>query len=647
MTRFVLYLLLLLGGLTTPVARAAVRLPAFFADHMILQRDRPVRLWGRANADERITVRLAGHQATAAADADGRWEVHLPALPAGGPHQLEINDLTLRDVLMGDVWLASGQSNMEWKMGQLRPRYDTTIARADYPRLRYLDVADQVAYGPLDDVTTTGWQLTTPTTVINMSAVAFFFARDLQDRLGVPIGIIQSEWGGTPAEAWTSAGTLREQLPAYREAIDALTAPAGSFADPLKAMNEWRAAADEMDAGYQQGVPRWAAADFSPRNWPTLAVPGVWEPVLKDYDGVVWFRREVTVPAALRGKALTLQLGTIDDDDQTWFNGTLVGQTSGYAAPRRYPVPAALVRPGKNVITVRVTDTGGGGGFWGKAKEMTLSAGNRDVPLAGDWQYQMGVEAGKLPPVPSTGGAQNLPTTLYNGMIAPLVGLGLKGVIWYQGEANAGRAYEYRTLFPTMISDWRQRWGQGDLPFLFVQLANFMQPYDAPRASDWAELREAQSMALSLPNTGQAVIIDLGEANDIHPKNKRDVGRRLALAARHVAYHDDVVYSGPVYRTFEVRGNQATVHFDHAAGLTTRGGAPGAFDVAGADRKFYRAQARLEGETVVLSHPQVPHPVAVRYGWANNPDQANLYNGANLPATPFRTDNWPGLTQPQ
>ena len=381
-----------------------------------------------------------------------------------------------------------------------------------------------------------------------------------------------------------------------------------------------------------------------------MDLPTAWEAAgLEDLDGVVWFRKEITLPTDWASEDLTLHLGLVDDMDSTWVNGQAVGSAQGWQTERAYPVPASATEPGLNTIAVRVVDTGGEGGFRGEADSLRLErARGARLPLEGPWAYQVGLDlrSEELPPRPPR--PQDFPTVLYNAMVHPLIPYGMRGAIWYQGESNAGRAYQYRTLFAEMIRDWRQQWGQGDFPFLFVQLANFMAPQTDPNEqSAWAELREAQTRTLALPNTGMAVIIDIGEADDIHPRNKKDVGARLARWALAQTYgRDGLVYSGPLYRSMEREGDAIRLHFDQVGGgLTTPEGEPlMGFAIAGPDSVFVQAEARIEGDAVVVSSPYVEDPVAVRYGWANNPE-ATLYNEAGLPASPFRTDEWPGVTE--
>jgi sialate O-acetylesterase len=382
-----------------------------------------------------------------------------------------------------------------------------------------------------------------------------------------------------------------------------------------------------------------------------MKLPALWERAdvgLEHYDGIVWFRETITLPQRVEGKSLRLDVGKIDDSDQTWFNGLQVGSIEQqYQRPRSYHVPGQLVRAGENVITVRVVDTGGGGGIWGSRQLLSLETpdGSFSLSLAGDWKFKTalrtnGKTKGRLNPNDRT-------SLLFNGMLKPVMPYAIKGAIWYQGESNAWRAYQYRSVFPAMIKDWRLQWGQGDFPFLFVQLANFKAPKDEPGDSDWAELREAQSMALSVAKTGMAVIIDIGEADDIHPRNKQDVGKRLALAAKKVAYGMDVVHSGPMYDSMEIAGDKIRIRFTSTgSGLMVKDnyGYIKGFAVAGKDKKFIWANAILDGNEVVVWSPVVQNPVAVRYAWADNPDDANLYNKEGLPASPFRTDQWPGVT---
>lgn len=651
--------------LTAPAAHATVRLPALVGSHMVLQRERPVPVWGWAAPGEQVQVTFRGKTyAASAPDASGRWQATLPATPAGGPYELTVqgqNTVVLTDVLVGDVWLASGQSNMQMPVkdrpGGYQPvqQANQEIAAANWPSIRFFTVSQTVAYRPQADVAGSGWQVCSPATVAQLSAVAYFFGRNICQRYNVPVGLLVSSWGGTPAEAWTSAEGVRA-LPAFAPQVADFARRTTNLNDDQRTYDarqqELLRNARAYDHGYLPGGQTWASPAVDARAWPTLPLPGLWEsaPGLATYDGVVWFRKEIDLPASLAGQPLTLTLGKIDDADSTFVNGVRVGYGSGYNQLRRYPVPAGLLHPGRNVIAVRVVDTGGGGGIAGEPNELMLSAPGSSlaIPLAGSWQYQLGLDPQVQPVPPVPGGGQHAPTALYNGMIAPLQPFALKGVIWYQGESNADRAEQYRTLFPALIADWRGHWNT-ELPFLFVQLASFMPARPAPTESAWAELREAQALTLQVPGTGMATAIDIGEAADIHPHNKQEVGRRLALAARHVAYGDKkVVYSGPTYASLVVAGKAIRLKFTHyGAGLAVKNGpALQGFAVAGADRQFHWATARLVGKEVVVESPEVSQPVAVRYDWADNPN-GNLINREGLPAVPFRTDSWPLSTAGQ
>jgi sialate O-acetylesterase len=625
---------------------------------MVLQRGRPVPVWGWAAPGEAVSVTFRGQTYPASApDAQGRWQATLPATPAGGPYTLTVkgqNTIELTDVLVGDVWLASGQSNMQFKVKDPSPvgyqpvqNADQEIAAANYPRLRLLTVSQALEYRPQAEVPTTGWQVCSPATVASFSAVAYFFGRDLLQHYQVPIGLVVSSWGGTPAEAWVSAeglGPFPEFAPTLAGFAQRTTSLAADQRTYETRQQDVLLHGRAYDRGYPAGGPSWADPATDAHAWPTMPVPGIWEsqPGLGTYDGIVWLRKELELPAAAAGQPLTLSLGQIDDADSTYFNGQLVGHAAGYSVARTYQVPPALVRAGRNVLVVRVVDTGGGGGLTGGPPLQATGPGGT-VSLAGPWQYQLGLAPQDVPQPPYPGGGPQAPSVLYNAMIAPLRPLALKGVIWYQGESNVGRAAQYQRLFPALITDWRRQFGQPELPFFFVQLANYLAPQPEPGPSAWAELREAQASALALPATGMATAIDLGVANDIHPHNKQDVGRRLALAARRVAYADPAVVSrGPSYAGLTVAGSAARVRFAPATlggGLTAKGGKLQGFAVAGADQQFHWATARLAGAEVVVESPQVPHPVAVRYDWADNPN-GTLYNRASLPAPPFRTDKW-------
>jgi sialate O-acetylesterase len=637
------------------VALAEVQLPKLVGDNMIIQRDTRVAIFGKALRVERVTVVFLNHIYAALPDEHSEWMISLPPLPAGGPYEMEIfgkNTLKIKNIMIGDVWLASGQSNMEWKLEDKVTNAQIEIANAKYPDIRFIDVRNGMAARPQRTFESEGWQLCSPKTAGKMSAVAYFFARELHKTYNVPVGVIQAEWGGTPAEAWVSTATLK-QFPEFKESVEKLEKCSANLAelyDTYTAKRDaWKKKIPNVDRGYIDKRPWYEKKIKDEDEWKTMKLPGYWESAgLDGYDGVTWFRKVIQVPKSEAGMPLTLHLGKIDDEDITWFNGVKIGETKDASQVRKYTVPAELVKSGTNVIVVRVNDTYGNGGIAGDPADLKAQSSFFATSLAGNWSYRTALDVTSMPKPPAELRDQNSPGVLFNGMIAPVIPYTIKGVIWYQGESNATRAYQYRNLFPALIRDWRAAWKQKEeFPFLFVQLANYKAPQVQPGESDWAELREAQVFALNEPKTAMAVTIDIGDATDIHPRNKLDVGRRLALAARKMAYADSTVkeHSGPVYKTMTVEGNKIRLLFDFAAdGLVAKKGALKGFAIAGEDKKFYWANARIDGNSVVVWSEMVPKPTAARYAWADNPAGCNLYNTAGLPASPFRTDQWRGLT---
>lgn len=636
-----------LASLAAAPARAQVRLPRLVNNGMVLQRDAPVRIWGWAKAGEAVTVAFQGKTYRATTGPDGQWRVQLPAMKAGGPYELKVdasNHLVLKDILLGDVWFCAGQSNMELPMRRVRDKYPQEVATANNPRIRQFDVPMRYDFRSLkNDVTGGNWVALTPETVLGFSAVGYFFAKEINAKYQVPVGLIKVAVGGSPAEAWLSADALK-QFPKYEQQAAPYrdsAAVAGIKQRESAGVSDWYKRLHQADQGEAPGQPKWSSPGYDASAWPTMNVPGYWadQTPLGMVNGVLWFRKEVEVPASMAGQPGRLELGTLVDADSTYINGQLVGTTAYQYPPRKYDFGSGVLKAGKNVITVRLISNGGRGGFT-KEKTYQLTAGGQSLDLRGPWQYKLGATT---PPTPGTTTFQYQPGGLYNGLVAPALPYAIKGVLWYQGESNVGRPADYYALTSTLVQDWRTHFQRPDLPFLYVQLANINAAKKEPGESNQALVRDAQRRLLALPRTGMAVIHDVGEWNDIHPLDKQTVGHRLALAAEKVAYGDaKIVASGPLYQGMKIAGNQATLTFASVGtGLVAKGGGQLAgFTVAGADHKFVPAQARIEGNKVIVSSDQVAAPVAVRYAWADNPEGANLSNKEGLPASTFRTDDF-------
>ncbi|MCO6477661.1 MAG: beta galactosidase jelly roll domain-containing protein [Phaeodactylibacter sp.] len=639
-------LLLMLALALAVAVRGTATLPRLISDGMVLQRGMEVKVWGWAEAGERVSVAFLDSVYTTSARGSGEWEILLPPQKAGGPYTMKVsagNTIIINDILIGEVWICSGQSNMELNMERARPLYEAEIASADNPYIRYFEAPKTYDFkAPRKDLSGGKWVSPNPERVLKFSAVAWFFARELYEKYGVPIGLVNTSLGGSPAEAWLSEQALKQFPAHYEEAQrfkdDALIAQIE--AQDRARIGKWHSTQDSLDAGHSDPDGPWYRPGLNTAGWSEMNIPGYWAgEEIGPVNGVVWFRKTVQLPPSAAGLPARLLMGRIVDADSVFINGAFVGSTGYQYPPRRYEAPPGILKAGENVITVRVVNSAGRGGFV-PDKPYELIIGGRTIDLKGPWKYRLGAE---MPPLASQTFIRWKPLGLFNAMIAPLLNYRIRGVIWYQGESNAGRPAEYRELFPALIRDWRAKWGQGDFPFLFVQLANFLEARSQPSESNWALLREAQAQTLALPNTGMAVTIDIGEWNDIHPLNKKDVGKRLALAAQRVAYGEKgVVHSGPVFQSMEIDGNKVILSFRNTgSGLMAEGkGGLRHFAIAGADREFAWADARIEGDKVVAWSDQVPEPVAVRYAWADNPEGANLYNEEGLPASPFRTDEW-------
>lgn len=627
--------------------RAEIKLPGYFTDNMMLQRDMPIKIWGWGNRYETVTVSIHDQKVNTRCKKDGTWEIILSPIPYGGPYSLTVqgkeNSIKIENILIGDIWLCSGQSNMEWTVEQ-SANSKQEVQNANYPEIRALKVPKSIKNSPQDNFNAQ-WEICSPSTVGAFSGIAYYYARALYKEVQIPIGIINASWGGTDIETWISdeaftALPSNVQKQYNMEVVNNLE----EYIRQNKGQKQAFLDAMENDPGINN---QWFIPGFNTVAWEEMKVPGEWGTTpLSLIDGHVWFKYDLNLTCTEAGRPATLSLGTIDDADITWVNGTKVGNASGWDTPRIYSIPPGILKEGSNNITVRVTDNGGSGGMWGQEADIYLEIDNTRHSLAGNWKYQMSVANADYHVLDIT--PNMVHSSLYNTMIHPLTPFRIKGVIWYQGENNVGAGYDYRTLFQTQIKDWRTRWGY-ELPFYWVQLANLYPEDTTPVESSWAELRESQAMTLELPHTGQATIYDIGDAYSIHPTNKQEVGRRLSLIALHKDYgKDSLVYSGPTFQNVSFKENTAVITMNtYGSQLTIHNkyGYLEGFSIAGEDRKFVWAKAFIDANgKIIVYNENIAEPVAVRYAWSNNP-AANLFNAQGLPAIPFRTDSWKGVTE--
>lgn len=618
-------------------SHSQIKLPRLISDGMVLQRGTKIKLWGWAAPHEKITLQFSGKEFNGVADASGQWAIHLPKQNAGGPHEMNFiasNKIQVKNILFGDVWLCSGQSNMELTMERLQDKYPEVIARANNSEIRQFLVPDKYDFEKQNqDVEKGEWLTVNGQTIFSFSAVAYFFANELYSKYKVPIGLINSALGGSPAEAWISEEAIKK-FPNYYHELQQFkdkTLIEQIESSDRKRNSEWHTLLNQTDVGLQE---HWADQGLNDLDWQTMDVPGYWaEGALGRVNGSVWFRKEIEVPSSMMHKPAKLLLGRIVDADSVFINGNFAGTTSYLYPPRRYLLNPGVLKEGRNLIAIRVINSSGKGGFV-LDKPYSLITGTDSIDLKGKWKYKLGAQMNELS---GSTAIRWKPVGLFNAMIAPLTNYEIKGVIWYQGETSTKNPSEYFSLMQTLITDWRTRWGEGNFPFLFVQLANFMEEKKDPTESNWAELRQAQLKTLQVPNTGMAVAIDLGEWNDVHPLNKREVGIRLALLAMRKAYHEkEIIASGPLYKSVKKIGNTLVVSFDNGEGLASIDNQElKYFSIAGRDRKFAWAHAKIEDNKVIVWSAEVTDPFIVRYAWADNPKGANLYNNKKLPASPF------------
>jgi len=626
------------------LANANVKMPLVFSDGMVLQRNKTIPVWGWADANGKVEVRFNKQIKTVQADKNGKWTIGLNAEKAGGPFELIItgkNKIVIRDVLVGEVWICSGQSNMEFQVSKTM-NAQAEINDSNYPMIRHFGVAQDLSGIPKEDLKAGKWEVSSKETVGNFTAIGFYFAKKLYAELKIPIGIINTSWGGTNVETWTSRQAF-EKSDEFKDMIAGVPSVnmeaifetyKKSLLDNIKKVQGFEVTAENENQFKEFG--------FNDANWPEIKVPSLWEnQQLGNMDGIVWMRKTITLSADdIKNKA-TLSLSKIDDEDITYVNGIEIGRNTQYDLKRVYPIPANVLKEGKNTIAVRIVDNGGGGGIYGESADLKLNLGIKNIPIDGLWKFN--VVNVKISVSPNS-----YPSLLYNAMVNPLVPYAFQGVLWYQGEANVWRANQYKKAFPLMITDWRTKWNQGNFPFYFVQLSTFDEfGGNSTKGSRWAELREAQTETLKVPNTGMAVTTDIGNAKDIHPTNKQDVAKRLASIALNDVYGKKQVSSGPMYKGIEIKGNQITVSFASiGSGLSTtdKNGNVKGFEIAGADKVFHTAKAIIKDNKVIVSSESVPNPVAVHYGWADDDTEINLFNKENFPASPFRTDNWEMIT---
>jgi sialate O-acetylesterase len=614
-----------------------------FGDDMVMQRGKPNAVWGWSEPGDTVRVEIADKSASAVAGADRRWQVNIDPPPAGGPYTVKIagrQQVELHNVLVGDVWLCGGQSNMQFTLRQARNGPDEVKA-ANFPEIRFFTVGGGSAYHPLQ-VPQGSWRVVSPETADRVSAVAYYFARRVQSDIHVPIGLVVDAVGGTPAESWTSVDALRPlkdfDVPlAELQRLTAAGAPEyGNF------VTHWY---EDYDIGLKAN---WASPDLDASTWKPVTVPGGFAELgIADAPALVWFRKEIVLPDPLPAGRAVIFLGTIERMDTVFVNGTQVGGSAWVENPRVYPVRPGVLKPGRNTIAIRVLKTKPQGGFLSKPEDLHLVFGDKtSIPLAGAWLARLSVDA--RPPQPLPIAYENwpvMPAVLYNGMLAPIAPLAITGALWYQGEQNSERGYEYRKLLPAMIADWRKLFAQGDFPFYIVSLPAYKQRSPVPVDDEWAETRESQALtAAQVPNSCLAVTIDTGDPDNIHPTEKIPAGDRLARCALANFYHEKIAFAGPTLTTVDRLHDAIRLHFTHTdGGLVARGGKLEQFQIAGADKKWVWAEAKIAGDTIVVSSPAVTDPKEVRYAWQSNPP-ATLFNGAGLPAAPFRTDSWPGLT---
>lgn len=625
------------AALLPATSYAEISLPEFVTDSMVVQQNDVLTLVGKANGTVEVKASWNNKPIKTATDKNGEFTLQIPTPKAGGPYVITLSDAdsktTLHDIYSGEVWICSGQSNMEMPIGGWGKvlNYEQEIASANNPNVRLLQICKTTSYTPQDNtpINMGGWRTAKPSTVENFSSIAYFYAREMAEKLGVHIGVIDCTWGGTPAEAWTS--------------LDGVKSVSG-FEEEISLLEDYDFNADDIAAGYEERMNKWreslngVSSDWVLKSyhsdWNTMTIPGEWEKSeLPEFNGIVWFQKRLNIPTEWEGKSLTLRLGAIDDDDITYFNGVKIASTSGYNVQRKYTIPAELVKAGDNVISICVADYGGGGGILGNPSDISITSDNDVIQLSGEWSYLVSVDLAAENARPAPVAGSSFPTVLYNAMLHPLKVLPVKGVLWYQGCANVGRDAQYSVLFRRLINDWRELWNNPELPFYFVQLAAFLEHQPIQPDSQWAALRKAQEDALQLPYTAMVSAIDIGDAYDIHPKNKQEVAHRLATTSlKHTYGKKSLTAEAPVVKSFSTKGNTAKIKFSGKI-ITTDNVTPKGFIVKAEDGTWSRPEVKISAskEITLISNAPI---VEIKYNWADNPD-GNLRGITGLPVTPF------------
>lgn len=633
---FILVLLICVDNIN-----AQVQLAHIFSDYMVLQRDVEIPVWGWAKTNAKITVQFHQQTKETTADKSGKWMVRLEMENAGGPYVLKVKgdkSVEIKNILIGDVWICSGQSNMEWTVGQ-SDHAEEEIKKAHFSQIRHIKIPKEINSLPNQDIKKVAWEVCNPETVANFTAIGYYYAKEISNKQNVPIGIINSSWGGTNIETWISRESF-EMDEAFRNMIFSL--PKTSLQSLLESKIEAtkiRIESIQKAKLSPEKVPFYKEMNFNDQSWLEIQQPRVWEEQqFSNLDGIVWLRKHFNL-TEISTDAI-LEIPAIDDHDITYINGIKIGETKGWNIKRKYHIPKEILKIGNNVIAIRVEDTGGGGGIYGNPAELKFKWDASEISLNGNWKIQ--VES-----INNNINENDFPSLCYNAMIDPLIPFAFKGVLWYQGESNESRAFQYRKTFPMLIQDWRKKWGV-NFPFYYVQLATFKTTGNSNEGCAWAELREAQTKTLSLQNTGMVVTTDIGNPNDIHPTNKQTVATRLAAIALNNVYNHNMVCSGPVFQSFEIKGDQLILTFDSIGkGLSTPNeyGFVYGFEIAGIDKVFYSVKGYIKDNKVIINCDKVAQPIAIRFGWIGDASECNLFNVEGFPAVPFRTDEWKTITK--